>query len=285
MFSAQVNSPELTLYSAITTTVQSTIVVSGDVANKLAGAPNLFTVGTGENAETIHFSTAPTESPAGVWTFTGCERGYDSNGVIGVAATWAAGTSVYRHQCAYDFDTFKANIEDLAIGIFNNKLLYLNAYGAVIPDTNPVYPDQTEQSGNLFPLPRLIYPHATKGTDHAFWISYMPSNWNGSTVTAQMEFSTSTQTSSNVSFVLSAKKIGSNDSYGTTLATVATITTTCNNSAANTQYLSAVTSPFSITGTTAGRTILWELKRNTGGTDTYTGTVYLNTIKILYTVS
>jgi hypothetical protein len=115
MYAAQVNSPELTLSTAITTTVQSVIVVAGDVTNKLATAPNLFVVGYGEDAETIYFPTAGVESPAGIWTFTGCTRAKDAKGNVGVAKTWAAGTPVTRSYTAYDQDTFKANIEDLAL--------------------------------------------------------------------------------------------------------------------------------------------------------------------------
>lgn len=106
MYPAQVNSPDLTLTSAIDGST-TTIYVTGDVPAKLPTFPNMFVIGNGEDAETIRYNQAPTGASI-TWTFYNVTRGFQ-----GTPKSWTIGESVSRLFTAYDHDTFKANIVDL----------------------------------------------------------------------------------------------------------------------------------------------------------------------------
>lgn len=108
MYPAMVNSPELSLKTAITSPSQTSIVISGSVSTKFPSYPNLLVIGTGEDAETIRFTEAPTGNDTDGWTYANVERGFQ-----GSPNTWSAGTPVSRLFTAYDNDTFRANILDL----------------------------------------------------------------------------------------------------------------------------------------------------------------------------
>jgi hypothetical protein len=103
MYSAIVNSPLTNLSSGITE-AQTTIAVIN--VSKLPDAPNLATIGTGEDAETILY----TSKDAGTNTLTGVTRGFQ-----GVAKAWEVDTPIARMFTAYDFTAFKANIESLLL--------------------------------------------------------------------------------------------------------------------------------------------------------------------------
>ncbi len=98
MYAAKVNSPETTLASGIDDS--ATTIALAD-ASVLPAGPNLAVLGTGEDAETVLYTAKDGNS------LTGCTRGKE-----GTAASWPAGTAVARRICAYDHDTFKANVED-----------------------------------------------------------------------------------------------------------------------------------------------------------------------------
>lgn len=100
MYPAMINSPVTTLASGIDTT-QTTIEVTD--GTKLPVAPNLATLGGGENVETILYT-----GKAGN-TLTGVTRG-----VQGTAKAWTTGTQIGRFFTAYDHDALKANIEEIA---------------------------------------------------------------------------------------------------------------------------------------------------------------------------
>ena len=99
MYAGQVNSPETTITNNIAT-IDTTIYVL-DPARVPTPLPNLMTLGTGTNAETVKV-TAIADNALTV------ERGFQ-----GVAKDWLAGTIIARNFTAYDHDTAKANIEDL----------------------------------------------------------------------------------------------------------------------------------------------------------------------------
>lgn len=100
MYPAKVNSPPTTLDGAIDDIVTTISVVDASV---LPDAPNLATIGIGDNAETILYTGK------NVNDLTGVTRGFQ-----GTAKEWGTGTRIWRVFTAYDHDTFKANIEILS---------------------------------------------------------------------------------------------------------------------------------------------------------------------------
>lgn len=106
MYSGLVNSPETTLTNNIGTT--DTLIYVLDPARVPASLPNLMTIGTGTNAETIKV----TANDNGALTVI---RGFQ-----GIAKEWLAGTVIARNFTEYDYDAFKVNIEDL-----NSQMLEL----------------------------------------------------------------------------------------------------------------------------------------------------------------
>jgi uncharacterized protein YneR len=99
MYPAMVNSPQTTLSSDINIS-QTTIGVAN--AGVLPDAPNLATIGTGEDAETILYTGKSGNQ------ITGVTRGFQ-----GVAAAWGAGTAIARYFTAYDYDSLRGNVEQL----------------------------------------------------------------------------------------------------------------------------------------------------------------------------
>uniref|UniRef100_A0A6M3IYG0 Putative pectate lyase n=1 Tax=viral metagenome TaxID=1070528 RepID=A0A6M3IYG0_9ZZZZ len=97
MYPAKINSP-MTLLSAAITAAATTVPV--DDADLLPDAPNVATIGRGENCETIYYGAKDGNN------LTSVTRGFQ-----GTAAAWVLGESVYRAYTAYDHDTFKSNIE------------------------------------------------------------------------------------------------------------------------------------------------------------------------------
>jgi len=106
MYKGLVNSPETTLTNNIGTT--DTLIYVLDPARVPASLPNLMTIGTGTNAETIKV----TANDNGALTVI---RGFQ-----GVAKEWLVGTVIARNFTEYDYDAFKVNIEDL-----NSQILEL----------------------------------------------------------------------------------------------------------------------------------------------------------------
>lgn len=101
MYKGLVNSPETTLTNNIGTT--DTLIYVLDPARVPASLPNLMTIGTGTNAETIKV----TANDNGALTVI---RGFQ-----GMAKEWLVGTVIARNFTEYDHDAFKVNIEYLTI--------------------------------------------------------------------------------------------------------------------------------------------------------------------------
>lgn len=99
LYPAQVNSPLTFLTSAIDST-QTTITVND--ATKLPTAPNIATIGTGENAETILYTGKSGND------LTGVTRGFE-----GTAKAWGTNTAIARVFTAYDYNAMKENLESL----------------------------------------------------------------------------------------------------------------------------------------------------------------------------
>ena len=100
MYAGKVNSPATTLDGGINDSVTTINVVDGTV---LPDAPNLAVIGTGEDAETILYETK-----------NGNELSDVTRGFQGTAKAWDDGTPVARLFTAYDYDTLRNNISDLA---------------------------------------------------------------------------------------------------------------------------------------------------------------------------
>jgi len=95
LYPGKINSPASTL-SAIALIGDTTLSITD--AAVLPAGPNLVTLGTGENAETVLYTGKSGND------LTGCTRSFQ-----GTAIQWAAGTSVRRALTAYDFDSLRTN--------------------------------------------------------------------------------------------------------------------------------------------------------------------------------
>jgi len=98
MYPGMVNSPQTELASAIDN--QQTTIPLLD-ASKLPPAPNLATIGVGEDAETILYTGVSGND------LTGVTRGFQ-----GAAKAWVQGTKVARNFTAYDYDALRQNVAD-----------------------------------------------------------------------------------------------------------------------------------------------------------------------------
>jgi len=93
------NSPKTTITLALAAADTSIAIENTAV---LPDAPNLATIGTGDNAEVILYNAIEGN------VLTGCVRG-----VGGTARVWSAGTNIYRAYTNKDHQTFIDNIKDL----------------------------------------------------------------------------------------------------------------------------------------------------------------------------
>lgn len=98
MYPGMINSPETTITNNINES--DTIIYVLDPA-RVPEPPNLMTLGTGTNAETVKV----TEISGSAITV---ERGFQ-----GIAKSWPAGTVIARNFTEYDYGALKDNIEDL----------------------------------------------------------------------------------------------------------------------------------------------------------------------------
>lgn len=99
MYSGLVNSPETTITNNINTS--DTLIYVLDPARVPSDLPNLMTIGTGTNAETVLVESINNSAIT-------VQRGFQ-----GVAKDWPAGTIIARNFTEYDHAAFKSNIEDL----------------------------------------------------------------------------------------------------------------------------------------------------------------------------
>ncbi len=99
LYPAQVNSP-LTFITSTINSTQTTITVND--GSKLPPAPNLVTIGTGEDAETILYTGKSGN------TLSGVTRGFE-----GTAKAWGTNTAIARVFTAYDYNAMKENLESL----------------------------------------------------------------------------------------------------------------------------------------------------------------------------
>ncbi len=95
MYPPIVNSPTTQLANAIDSTTTSIEVVDGA---RLPDAPNICTIGRGENPETILYATKSGNVLGGI-----------TRGFQGTAQAWQAGTQVARLFTAYDLESLQQN--------------------------------------------------------------------------------------------------------------------------------------------------------------------------------
>ena len=100
MYSAVNNSPQTSLSANIAAADTTITLLDSSV---LPAAPNLCTIGTGEDAEVVLY-TAKNGN-----VISGCTRGFYGT----TAKAWAAITPVYRGFTAYDHDAFKENLDQM----------------------------------------------------------------------------------------------------------------------------------------------------------------------------
>ena len=98
MYNGKVNSPKTQLDGAITDSQTTMNVLDASV---LPVAPNICTIGTGDDAETVSYS----DITGNVVTIA---RAFE-----GVAKAWDSGTIVARNFTHYDYDALKDNVGEL----------------------------------------------------------------------------------------------------------------------------------------------------------------------------
>lgn len=136
MYPGIVNSPQTELASAIDDE-QTTIPLLD--ASVLPPPPNLATLGTGEDAETILYTGVEGH------TLTGVVRGFQ-----GTARAWSTGTKVARRFTAYDWDSARQNIEDHETRIEQNTSAVqqvANDLGAHLNDFAQVWSNRIVEMG------------------------------------------------------------------------------------------------------------------------------------------
>src|SRR5690554_4381416 len=121
MYPGMVNSPVTTLPEGISDTIDTIGVADG---TKLPDAPNIATLGTGEDAETILYGSKVAN------TLSSITRGFQ-----GVARSWPAGTQIARMFTAWDYDALRLNHQ-----------AHLSDYASTA--TKTYYIDQTNGNDN-----------------------------------------------------------------------------------------------------------------------------------------
>ncbi|MFA6335501.1 MAG: hypothetical protein WCX48_08090 [Bacteroidales bacterium] len=109
MYPAIVNSPNTTLTAGIS---ESDTTIPVTELGVFPAAPNTATIGTGVLAETIYYAGKSAATGAG--NLTSVTREWNKTGTYGAKKAWLSGEVIGREFTAYDLDTAKANIEDLA---------------------------------------------------------------------------------------------------------------------------------------------------------------------------
>ena len=126
MYPGIVNSPVTELADAIDATATTIEVVDG---SKLPNAPNIATIGTGEDAETILYEQK-----------TGNILSDVTRGFQGTAKAWPAGTKVSRMFTEYDHAAFRQNIQELNTTLSDhtgNPVIHPRVFQQDTPPDNP----------------------------------------------------------------------------------------------------------------------------------------------------
>ena len=262
MYPGMVNSPEVTLTSLINDTV-TTIEVTGSIS-KLPAAPNMFVIGTGEDAETVYY---PTDAVANVFTFV-------TRGFQGVAKQWDAGTVISRNFTAYDYDTLRTNITTLNSP---NGTITLMAAGAIVPVTAPAILNIGERSGGV----NYIYGEFPESAANLQWIIEMPSGWDGGDITPTFCWTTNAtgQGTKTVKWLMTAIRFDNDATLNTAFATGTDATDVW---LAQYDYHEIAATAFTPSG--SGNLIAFNVTRDYNNDD-MTGTADLVAVKIKYTTT
>lgn len=102
LYPGMTNSPATVLSAGITADATTIPLLDASV---LPAPPNLATIGTDTDAETILYTGKSGNN------LTGVTRGYDVTGTYGTAKAWSAGVLVARNFTNKDFSTIKSEIE------------------------------------------------------------------------------------------------------------------------------------------------------------------------------
>jgi len=130
MYDGVVNSPSTTLTSDITDS-DATIPVAE--LGVFPAAPNIAVIGTGDDAETIHYDAKSAANGAG--NLTGVTREYNKTGSYGAKKAWSAGETIARNFCEYDYNALVDNVNAL-LGEYD----VLRYKGVIDCSGNPNYP-------------------------------------------------------------------------------------------------------------------------------------------------
>lgn len=155
MYKGVVNSPETTITNDISNT--DTLIYVLDDTRVPDDLPNLMTIGTGTNAETIKV-ISKTGSALTV------ERGFQ-----GVAKAWNTGTIIARNFTEYDYEALKENIEELTDGKVDNDRVKTDV-PANAKFTDTIYTHPTSAGNKHIPsggAANQILRYASSGT--AVW--------------------------------------------------------------------------------------------------------------------
>lgn len=263
MYPGKINSPQVTLTTAIDED-DTIIVVTGDVS-KLPAAPNLFVLGTGEDAETVYY---PTDAVTN--TFADVTRGFQ-----GTAKAWDSGTPIARLLTAYDYDTLRTNILDLEY----NKIIHIPANMAVewnTPESATI--DQVNLTSYGFPITYGIFQAGEYRTVEKLCFEHtLDAPWDGESVTAQIESTIPINEAADSVLNLYIVRIPDDGDYDVDIPLVASMTVS--HTTAYKKNMSAVTDPFEITGT--GNKLLIMIKRSSAEGDTLTTDEYFRELTLI----
>lgn len=270
MYPGIVNSPTTTLTSGISN-VATTIPVA-----ELAifpDAPNLATIGTGTDAETILYGAKSAASGAG--TLTTVTREFDLSGTVGAKKAWVLGDVIGRNFTNYDYGALRGN---LLLHDAPQASIMLMPGGAFVPSTDPAGWEQGETTVNTNNYQYGVFSYTAAARMQ--WTVPVPLGFtSGTNMTVIFYWTASTAAAGDVKWDLAAYRPDNGVSLDTALANVTSATDTFLGT--DLMHVTAETAAFAITG--AGRFIMFELTRDyADGTDTLDDSARILAVEVKY---
>jgi hypothetical protein len=264
-----VNSPTTKLTSGITD-IATTIPVAE--LSIFPPAPNIATIGTGTDCETILYGAKSAASGSG--NLTSVTREFDVSGTYGAKKAWVTGDVIGRNFTNYDYASLRA--DSIAHGSPNASIMLMPG-GAFVPTTDPAGWEQGETAGgNCYQYGDFSYTAAARMQ----WTIPVPLGFtSGTNLTAIFYWTASTAAAGDVKWDLAAYRPDNGVSLDTTLVNVTTVTDTFLGT--DLMHVTAETSAFAITGD--GRFIVFELTRDyVDGADTLDDSARILAVEVKY---
>jgi hypothetical protein len=183
------------------------------------------------------------------------------------------------------FDTLADNVDTITANMWNKQAVSLKTRSMTLFADSANQPSTDSVALGIstarFPVTYGIYTTANAAVDRLCWYTPIESGWDVGTMTAQVEWTSTSAGVTDVAWSLRAIRIDNNETYAAHAAPVLVAPWIDANQGSWYKNLTASTS-FTITGT--GNTILWEMIRDTTG-DTLTADALLVAVKVLYIAS